>query len=597
MTVLERPLLGEPDIAESGRRSPARRPLVIAIGVLVFYLLASIFTDPGGYLSTDTGGKVATLDAMAERGDLRPDLGYWAGEWDDDASLYPMFSTKRIGDQWINVTNLPMLYAALPLYRLGGYELALLIPMLGGVATALVGGRLARQLGSPDGAAATWLIGIASPVTMYSLDLWEHSIGLALMGAGVSLVLDAVEDDRWVPAVLAGLAFGAAASMRQEALVYGAVIGLGLTIVAVRRFSWRGLRQVVAMGSGTVIMLIAGIAIERAAMGSSLRAGRSADTAKSATAEWGARLHESIMTFASPVSAPRTSVIAMSLLLIVGLIAVAVGLPGGDASERATTSDVDTPDASSDAAPSHAADTGRRWLIRGGQIVAAVYLLKVLTIVNSGLGFVPGMLATTPIAGIGLGVIFLSERRLFRWRVLLAAAIVPLPLVWNFQYLGGAGPQWGGRYILLSGLLLMVIGVVVLEQRAPSVLRLAGFASLAITLFGLAWFAQRSHGFADASLALADREEPILVFADAHAPRESGPIVLGEQWLAAPTEEDRIEAVQVILASGERSFGYVDYAYDEAPDAPEFPGFHASGESTIGLLPGIERRVTTFVQD
>ena len=181
-----------------------------------------------GFLSTDVGGKVATLEAMHRNGTLSPDLGYWAVDVDPDGSLYPMWSTNQVGDKWVNATTLPMLLVALPLYAVGGLFAAGLVPIAGTVAAALGARTLARRLGS-DGVAAFWIVGAASPLTVYALDFWEHSIGVALMVWAVVGVLDASRSEgSWLPALGAGLLFGIAASMRQEALIYGFVSGLAL---------------------------------------------------------------------------------------------------------------------------------------------------------------------------------------------------------------------------------------------------------------------------------------------------------------------------------------------------------------------------------
>jgi len=78
-------------------------------------------------------------------------------------------------------------YAAYPLYLVGGDRAVLLLPMLGALVCALAARALARRLGGGDGWAAFWIIGLASPVAIYALDFWEHSIGLALMLWGVVL--------------------------------------------------------------------------------------------------------------------------------------------------------------------------------------------------------------------------------------------------------------------------------------------------------------------------------------------------------------------------------------------------------------------------
>ena len=41
-----------------------------------------------------------------------------------------MRGTARLGDKWIAVTSLPVVYMGAPLYELGGAHLALLLPVL-----------------------------------------------------------------------------------------------------------------------------------------------------------------------------------------------------------------------------------------------------------------------------------------------------------------------------------------------------------------------------------------------------------------------------------------------------------------------------------
>ena len=97
---------------------------------------------------------------------------------------------------------------------------------------------MSRRLGTGNGWTAYWALGLASPVAIYALDFWEHSVGLALMLWGVVLVLDVINTRAgWRGALGAGALFGAAATMRQEALVYLAVAGtvLAMTLVVRQR--------------------------------------------------------------------------------------------------------------------------------------------------------------------------------------------------------------------------------------------------------------------------------------------------------------------------------------------------------------------------
>jgi hypothetical protein len=111
-------------------RAPARPPATsstrpaLVFGAMVLLLavygVLSFVNDPRGTLGTDTGGKLATIATMERTGSLEPDIGYWAEDLDPQGRLHPLWYTDHVGDDWVNVTTLPMLVAASPLYDLGG---------------------------------------------------------------------------------------------------------------------------------------------------------------------------------------------------------------------------------------------------------------------------------------------------------------------------------------------------------------------------------------------------------------------------------------------------------------------------------------------
>ena len=272
-----------PGAAGAGWRWPA----VACVALLTIYVALSFLNDPGGYLGSDTGGKVATLRSMEAHQGLDPDVGYWAEEWDPDGRLHPLVYTTHLAGKWVNVTTLPVLTAAYPLYRLGGYRLALVLPMLGSVLAALAARALARRLGGPghSGNLAFWAVGLLSPLAIYALDFWEHSLGVALGLWAVVLLVDVAEGRAgWKAGLVAGVLIGAAATMRTEALVYGAVTaavaGLALVIPKGRRIV-PAIGVGLAVVAGVVMPLVANTAIERATVGTTVRSERVADTARS----------------------------------------------------------------------------------------------------------------------------------------------------------------------------------------------------------------------------------------------------------------------------------------------------------------------------
>lgn len=544
------------------------RPAALAALALLatYVVLGFLVADPRGYLGTDTGGKVATFRAMEDGGRLDPAVGYWAEADDPEGDLHPLFYTARFGDRWVNVTTLPALYAGYPLYRLGGYRAALLVPMVGAVVAALAARALARRLRPTfSGWWAFALAGLASPVTIYALDFWEHTWGVALMGWGAVVALDLARSSSRSAAgtgAVAGLLFGAAATLRTEALVYGAIIvavALGARVATDRRVRPALLAGGAAV-AGVAVPVVANLAVERAVLGDALRSDR-ARAALGAAGSGGAnRVEEALVTLfgIAPDLAPATWL--AGALIGVGVAAVVA----------VVTRTPPTPSV-------------RRIAATTGGVVLVLYLARA----SSGLGFVPGLVASTPLAAAGL----LAPARLTAGRMVLAFALLPLPVVWAFQYTGGALPQWGGRYILLSGFLLATAGVTVLED--ATVRARAGGAALAaaVTVFGLGWLAVRADGVAEVGRQVAGERGPV-VFRLAHLARELGGFYSAERrWLTATTDAEAERAAAIAAAADpDGPVVFVDRA--DRPNRPP-AGWVVTGKRVVAFAGGVEIRLVS----
>jgi 4-amino-4-deoxy-L-arabinose transferase-like glycosyltransferase len=500
-----------------------RRPLVAALVVLAVYGVLALLNSTGGYLGTDTGAKVITLDQMAEDDTFSPAVGYWAEEWDPDGDYHPLFDTRQNEDgEWVNVTTLPMLMAARPLYELGGYRLALLLPMLGGLLAAFACRDIARRLaGEREGWWAFWVTALASPILVYSLDLWEHSVGAGLMLGAVALLLRTLGGrGTVVPPLLAGAALGFAATMRAEALVVGFVsvasfcLALLLRREVVRTFVVGGLSVV-----GFAAPWLANAAIEQDLGGNS----RSSRVTREAQREWWTELAERgeeafITWFGLPgFDYPGNVVLGAA---VVGAVILGITL--------------------------HRRNEQRPAVVALA-VAGAVYLVALV----SGLGFVPGALVASPFAAAA-GLVRRDRDRI----TVLVMAIGMTVLIWTFQLTGGALPQWGGRYLLVPTLLLTTLGVLAVverpEDRAPRV-ALAGFA-VVVTLFGAAWLQHRSHdvdGFFD---DLADRPEDVVISTNGFFVREAGPAYADRRYLSIGRRGDVDGSVDVVREAGFDSF-------------------------------------------
>ena len=547
---LERDVPTRPQAGLTGLGRWLRTPWVAGLLLLVVYGSLSFANDPRGYLGTDTGAKVATLAVMHDHGTARPDLGYWAAPFDPTGRVHPIYQVAKIAHGWVQVTTLPMLELARPLYDLGGYRATLLLPMLGAIGAAFAARSLARRARRSEAAgwAAFWVVGLASPIVVYALDLWEHAIGVACVLGAVALLAGVLDGARPVVrrALAAGALLGLAATMRNEALVYAVTtVGAAQLFLVVQGRRWRdAVRTGVAAVAGFAVPWFANVALSHAVGGLS-RSARATGAASSGLGGVDQRAREAVVTLLAlrPADLPHVLVVGGALLAL---------LAGVVLSAR------------------HGRDD--RAVICG---IGAGAVLLVTTV--TALGFVPGLFAAAPIAVVAL----VTRPRTTAAAYPLVVALVTLPLVWAFQYVGGADPQWAGRYALPSCLLLVALGAAHLvgERRAVLVAMVA--LSLFVTTSGELWLRHRSQSVDQTFAALVQRPEDVLIARDGFFVREGGPAYLERRWLTAADDSSLDLAVQVVREAGLRTFAIID----EWPDAPRtFDGATLRGTDERSFL-------------
>lgn len=175
-------------------------------------------------------------------------------------------------------------------------------------------------------------------------------------------------------------------------------------------------------------------------------------------------------------------------------------------------------------------------------------------------------------------------------------ALISLPVVWAFQYLGGAGLQWGGRYTLMSGYVLTVAGVKALASVERVVRGVLLFGSVAIMVFGLAWMSVRTHQAADAGRELRDRGEQVVVASRGAGflPREFLPAITERRWLKATDEDDLVRASEVVTAAGDDDFAVL---FVEGADHPERIGsYRRASEEELPFLTGGHLLLVTYLR-
>jgi hypothetical protein len=436
--------------------------------------------------------------------------------------------------------------------------------MVGSVLAALGARALARRLSGGDGWPAFWIVGLVSPLTIYALDFWEHSLGVALMAWAVVVLLDVVQGRRppaW--ALAAGALLGTAATLRTEALVY-AFVAVALACLVL----WLGKRRLAAAvlaGAlatvGLAIPLVANGALESATTGGAIRSERTASSASSVVSTTGdvgtKRIEEAMLNAVAitPRQEAASYLVGFALLGLLAFVALRTARTG---------------------------DTGPAAIAAVG--AGALYLIRF----GYGPGFVPGLIASTPLAAAGL---VLGWRSL-AGRYLLGVGLLALPIVWATQFQGGAAPQWAGRYLLVSGLLFGVAGIVALPRlRMWAQRAFVGMAAV-ITGFGLLWTSMRTNDIGAALATLNRRPEPVVVSRIGHLAREGGAFYGDKRWLTAPDDEEQAFAVGVLEQAGIRQFALVDLEVTEEPDAPA--GWRETGRDRLKFIGELDLTVITY---
>ncbi len=532
---------------------------VVGAALILFALTFAL--DPDGSLGTDTGGKLATIHAMVERGDWSPDLGYWAEESDVDGSLHPFFGMRETDKGWINVTTLPMILTGRLLAGALGLRAIFLFPILGTVLAAAGAAAMSRRLGGQSWHLPFWTVALGSPLVVYALDFWEHSMGVALMVWGTVFVLDSrrATPGMALPyALSAGLLFGSAGTMRQEAYIYGFVAGIVIVLLnegpsLVRRVR---LSSGFAMVVGAAIPFWGNFSLERAIFGEHARAGRAVGVVTSGGQNLPLRVKEALVTVAGPVGDSSVLALAMAGLVATSLIWMALASVSGTSVQRPAA------------------------------LVGLLILFLFLQLVLNGPTFVPGLLAACPLAVLGIVV---GYRR--RMAAPLVLAIGPIPLILLFQYVGAALAQWGGRYLLSAGIMLSAVALSQLDTK-NRILRGFVAANFVMAALGLAMLTARTDGFGSANRELAARSDSVLIFNDPFIARTAAPVGWDERWLSAFYDEEKAEAARLLKSAAIPSFIFV--AYPEDSEAV-FPGFEVEGSELIeygGLFP---MQLTSYV--
>jgi hypothetical protein len=204
---------------------------------------------------SDTGLRFIQIRELIANGWQTVAIAYPARVFDPDLIHVPYYHAySLVGDQiFLNITPFMPWLASWGYVAIGVPGITV-VPVLGGVLTALAVFRLAQLSRLSHCHLILWLAVFATPLFFYSIELWDHTLATAAATWSVYwLARGLVYLEEWWMIPLAGMTAGVGLGQRPEMYLFALCLGAGILIV--RGWAWRPLLLLVLGGAITTMPL------------------------------------------------------------------------------------------------------------------------------------------------------------------------------------------------------------------------------------------------------------------------------------------------------------------------------------------------------
>ena len=167
--------------------------IVLVVQTVLFARSAAIH----GFATGDGSVKLWQVQGILRTGDLNAPLDYPGAIYDPDHQYAPFvepWAFWKDGKFYSEYTS-PFIWASVPLYAVFGHAGLMILPWLSGMLLVVMAAWLAWRV-RPDRSAALvpLIVGLASPLTVYSLEFWEHTPGTALAVVALVAIVKALDE-------------------------------------------------------------------------------------------------------------------------------------------------------------------------------------------------------------------------------------------------------------------------------------------------------------------------------------------------------------------------------------------------------------------
>jgi hypothetical protein len=250
MTVSREPAEGRPVHRHTSPQRLSAANLAL-LGLALVYGVIGFTRAVDAFWSPNQGSKLLQVQALL---DGRWDLSIaYAGQSLDPTLQFRPYVYSYLRDGGIQVPwSIAWALPSAVMYQMLGSAGLVLLPVAAGLLAAWAAGRLAEWLLPGTAATAVLVAGLATPLFVYSTLFWEHAPAAGAYALGLCLLLAPSSYSPPVRLVAAGVSFGLAVALRNEALLF--VLPVLASVLAAGRLPSAG-PTLVRLAAGMLLVL------------------------------------------------------------------------------------------------------------------------------------------------------------------------------------------------------------------------------------------------------------------------------------------------------------------------------------------------------
>ena len=204
---------------------------------IILFLFAVILISPLVFLGSDVGLRYLQIKNLITQNWQTFAIDYPAALIDPDLEFVPYYYAYSVIDHQIFLSISPYLplFSSI-LFKIMGIAGLAVIPVLGAIFTGWAVKKIFNLHDLPYPDLMFWLTILATPILFYSLQIWDHTIGVAFSTWAVYFAAKGIKHNNKYDFLWVGVLLGLGLGQRPELYVFAIAITIGILIASKTKF-------------------------------------------------------------------------------------------------------------------------------------------------------------------------------------------------------------------------------------------------------------------------------------------------------------------------------------------------------------------------